>query len=190
MLTRDELDQIFHPLPTLETERLVLEPVRSEHAEDLFPVYSDPALMAYCDDPPHRDVDATRAHIGGLLRRHEARTAITWVLFLKGAEGAVGQVSVHSISWSNRRGDLGFELSSEHWRRRIMTEAIRAVIDFCFSRLRFVKLSAQNTVDNVACHALLLGLGFREEGFLRSHGFWKGKAHDLRQYGLLADSGA
>ena len=66
-----------------------------------------------------------------------------------------------------------------------MTEALEAIIAFCFSRLDFVKLCAQNTVDNDACHALLTRLNFREEGLLRHHGFWKGEAHDLRQYGLL-----
>jgi RimJ/RimL family protein N-acetyltransferase len=35
-----------------ETERLVLEPVRREHAEELFPLMNDPALYVYTGNGP------------------------------------------------------------------------------------------------------------------------------------------
>jgi hypothetical protein len=59
MLTRTELDQLFHPLPELETERLLLQPLGSSHADDLFQVYSDAAVMEFGDDLPHADVEVS-----------------------------------------------------------------------------------------------------------------------------------
>jgi ribosomal-protein-alanine N-acetyltransferase len=186
VLTRFELDELFHPVPGLETERLVLEPLRIAHAAGLFQVLSDPAVTGPTFETPHASADVTRTHVGDVLKRRDTRTGMTWALILKDEGEAIGQVSIHSISWSNRRGDLGFDLASRAWRRGLMTEALRSVIHFCFSRLRFIKLCAQNNVENDACHALLLHLGFRQEGLLFQHGFWGARAHDLRQYGLLA----
>ncbi len=187
MFTTLELDELFHPLPPLETARLVLEPLRTVHADALFRVYSDEVMTHLGNDMPHASLEVTKVHVGGMLRRHDTRTGISWAIVLKEEGCAVGQVSVHSISWANRRGDLGFDLASRLWRQGLMSEALRAAMQFCFSRLRFIKLCAQNTIDNDGCHALLLGIGFQVEGLLRHHGFWNGTAHDLRQYGLVAD---
>lgn len=190
MLTRFELDELFHPLPRLETARLVLEPLRIVHADALFQVYSDPAVTRATSNTLHTSVEDTQTHIGGLLKRHDARAGISWALVLKDDERAVGQVTVHAISWGNRRGDLGFDLASRLWHRGLMSEALRATIQFCFNQLRFIKLSAPNTIDNDACHGLLLSLGFQQEGLLRQHGFWNDRPHDLRQYALLASPNA
>jgi ribosomal-protein-alanine N-acetyltransferase len=187
MLTRLELDELFQRLPRIETKRLVLEPLQMAHADALFEVFSDPAVTSASNDTPHASVEVTKAHIEGVLKRHEARTGISWVLILKDEDSAVGQVAVHSISWGNRRTDLGFDLGSRLWRRGLMSEALRATIQFCFARLRFIKLCAQNTTGNDGCHALLLSLGFRQEAVLARHGFWNDRAHDLRQYGLIAE---
>jgi ribosomal-protein-alanine N-acetyltransferase len=185
-LTRLELDELFHPVAGLETDRLVLEPLRIAHADALFRMLSDPEVTGAIHEVPHASVDVTRTHVGGILKRHETRTGISWALTLKGEGETIGLASLHSVSWANRRGDLGFDLASRAWRRGLMSEALRSIIDFCFSRLRFLKVCAQNTVDNDRCHALLLNLGFQQEGLLLQHGFWCDRAHDLRQYGLLA----
>jgi|GEM_PF-6460918 len=68
MLTRLELDELFHPLPRLETTRLVLEPLRIGHADALFEVFSDAAVTSASSDTPHASAEVTRTHIGGILR--------------------------------------------------------------------------------------------------------------------------
>jgi ribosomal-protein-alanine N-acetyltransferase len=187
VLTQLERDVLFHPLPRLETERLILEPVRSAHAAELFQVYTAPGVAEASDEVPLASVDAMQKHIGGLLREHEARTAMNWAIVFKAEGLVVGKAAVHEISWMNRRGELGFLLDPRFWRRGVMTEAVLAIIEFCFERLRFIKLCAQNTTGNAACHQLLLSLGFCQEALLREHGFWNGKAHDVRQYALFVE---
>ena len=186
MFTSVELDELFQALPRLETPRLLLEPVVMAHAEALFAVLSDAAVAQASNEAAHATLEATMAHVSHTLKQRDARTGISWALVLQAEGSVVGQLSVHSISWANRRGDLGFHLASRCWRQGLMSEALGAVIEWCFGRLRFIKLCAQNTVDNAACHHLLESLGFRAEALLWQHGYWNGKAHDLRQYGLLA----
>jgi ribosomal-protein-alanine N-acetyltransferase len=187
MLTRLELDELFHPPPQLETERLLLVPMRIDHARDLFEVYADPAVHG-ADEKPFASLEVTQAHIGGLLKSREARSCLNWALTSKDEGRIVGSVALHAIAWSHRRADVGFTLASRLWRRGLMTEALRAVIELSFSRLRLIKLCAQNTLNNDACHAFLLKLGFEQEAVLREHAFWDDRAHDLRQYGLLRSS--
>jgi ribosomal-protein-alanine N-acetyltransferase len=186
MLTRLELDAVFHPLPSLESERLVLLPIRAAHANALFPLFSDPVVMTPSHEPAHATPEETAKFVSILLKNHETRTGISWVLIPKAESDPIGHLALHSISWNNRRAQLGFGLLRSLWRRGLMTEALRAVIDFSFSSLGFIKLCAQNTTDNDGCHQFLLSVGFLQEGLLPRHGYWDGQAHDLRQYGLLA----
>jgi ribosomal-protein-alanine N-acetyltransferase len=186
MLTRLQQDELFHPPPTLETERLILSPLRPVHANELFLVHSDPAVARQNDEQAFESVEATALYISGILRNHELRVGLSWVLISKHEGGVVGSISIHAISWSNARADVGFTLASRHWRRRLMSEALASTVELAFARLRLRKLCAQNTLGNDACHALLTKLGFVQEGVLREHAHWNERSHDLRQYGLLA----
>ncbi len=186
MRTRQEIEGLFAALPTLRSARVQLVPLEPEHAGALFEVYSDSAVTRHTPEKPHADVDVTRERVRGFLERHALRSGITWSVFLRDEARLVGLCCLHSMSWTNRRGDLGFELASQYWRRGLMTEALRAVITFSFEALRLVKLSAHVTCENEPCQALLAKLGFVEEGLLRQHGFWDDQSHDLKAYGLVA----
>ncbi len=188
MPTRLELDAIFHPLPSLETERLVLRPIQLAHADALFQVFSDPAVMDPSHEQPHASPSVTANLISSILKKHEDRSGIGWVLVPHGEHAPVGHISIFSICWTHRRAELGFGLLPTLWRRGLMTEALRSVVSFSFDSLGFIKVCAQNTTDNHACHQFLLSAGFQQEGLLRRHGFWNERAHDLRHYGLLARS--
>jgi len=186
METRREIEELFAALPPLRSARLQLVPLEIAHADRLFDVFSDPAVVLHTYDARHTSVEVTRQRIQGILERHAQLTGISWAVFLNAEERALGHCALHSISWTNRRADLGFELASSHWRRGIMTEALRRIISFSFVELRLNKLSAQVTCDNLPCQGLLAKLGFNQEGLLRQHGFWKGQAHDLKAFGLVA----
>jgi ribosomal-protein-alanine N-acetyltransferase len=186
METRREIEELFAALPVLRSGRLRLAPLELAHADDLFRVFSDPTVVLHTNDAQHASVDDTRQRIQGMLERHVQLVGMSWALFVDTEEQAVGHCSLHSISWTNRRADLGFDLASSHWRHGIMTEALRRIISFSFVELRLNKLSAQATCDNEPCRALLRKLGFNQEGLLRQHGFWKGQAHDLMAFGLVA----
>jgi ribosomal-protein-alanine N-acetyltransferase len=142
------------------------------------------------NEHPHASVDEVATHIGMILKQQEARTTLSWALVSRDEGTAVGTMHVHGIAWTNRRAYLGFALASRLWRRGLTTEALRCVIDFSSAKLRFRKLCAQNTTSNEPCHALLLSLGFEQEGLLRQYAFWDDRAHDLRQYGLIAPAPA
>jgi ribosomal-protein-alanine N-acetyltransferase len=186
MITRPKLDDLFRALPTLRTERLRITPLGLDHADALFEVYSDSAVTLHTSDSPHADVAVTRERVRDILDRHTQRSGISWSLLLHDEQHAIGHCGLHSVSWANRRGDLGFELASRYWRRGLMTEALGAIVAFAFDVLRFNKLSAHVVGDNEACQGLLAGLGFVQEGLLRQHGFWNGRTHDLKAYGLVA----
>jgi ribosomal-protein-alanine N-acetyltransferase len=69
-----------------------------------------------------------------------------------------------------------------------MTEALTAMLDFCFGDRFFFptnRVEALIDLGNVASRGLLEKLGFVEEGIRREYGYWKDRFHDVRAFALL-----
>jgi ribosomal-protein-alanine N-acetyltransferase len=81
--------------------------------------------------------------------------------------------------------EIGYELASQFWRQGIMSEALRAILQYGFGNKEVQFVIAQIMLENIASRRLLKKLGFQSQGVLTRHGFWKGKHHDLEQFTLL-----
>jgi ribosomal-protein-alanine N-acetyltransferase len=185
MLSVSLQDRLFNAFPRLETPRLVLRAMALGDAEELFRVCSDERVAEHQDWAPFTRRSEAEQFIDERLDLFRRRVRISWGLVLAPAGPLIGQVGVHSISLRDRRAELAFDLRSDHWRRGLMTEALRAVLAFAFERCQLDKVVAQTVLENRPCHELLQSLGFDVEGRLSAHYRFKGAARDVHSYGLL-----
>ena len=94
----------------------------------------------------------------------------------------------YNLNKASRSVEIGYDLHPAYWRQGIMTEALRAVIDYGFSEefcFWLNRIEALTYVEHEASAGLLRKLGFQEEGIRREYGYWKGESHDLRSFSLL-----
>ncbi len=188
MLSQSLQDRLFSATPRLETARCALRALSLEDAAGLFGLCSDPLVAAHQDWSPWTRLAEADQFITERQDLFQRRARISWGLVL-GANGAlIGQIGLHSISLRDRRAELAFDLRSDHWRRGLMSEALRAVLSFAFDTAELHKIVAQTVLENRACHELLLKLGFAVEGRLPAHYYWKGAFHDVQLYGLVKSS--
>ena len=66
-----------------------------------------------------------------------------------------------------------------------MHEALCAMLDWGFAKMRLNRVEAEIHPDNLASLKLARKLGFVDEGRLREAGRWNGQYHDLLQLSLL-----
>jgi RimJ/RimL family protein N-acetyltransferase len=66
-----------------------------------------------------------------------------------------------------------------------MHEALGAVIPWGFNAMALNRIEAQVHPDNCRSIAVLIRLGFSEEGRLRQAAYWADAYHDLLQFSLL-----
>ena len=185
MLSQSLQDRLFTATPRLRTERLLLRPMTLVDADDLFRVCSDPLVAAHQDWDAFTRLAEASQYITERLDLFQRRVRLSWGVVLAPSGPLVGQVGLHNISLRDRRAELAFELSSQHFRRGLMTEALQAVLAFAVDGCQMHKIVAQTVVENRACHELLLKLGFKLEGLLPAHYQWKGAFHDVHLYGLV-----
>jgi RimJ/RimL family protein N-acetyltransferase len=107
-----------------------------------------------------------------------------WALDIDGE--AVGGIGV-DLGQGNyaRTGHFGYWLGESYWGRGIMSAAVRATVEYVFSRTDVVRLEAPVFEWNPASMRLLEKCGFMREGVLRRSAFKDGQLIDTVLYALI-----
>jgi len=173
------------PHPTLSTRRLHLRQFRADDAEAMHQCFADPEAMRFWDHSVHtKRVKTERA-----VRRFVNCTPSYyrfWAVADAKTDRCLGLVNYHDGHIRNKRAAIGYIIDPAHQRKGIATEAISAMLDFCFGELGLHRLQAFIHPDNTASRRLVEKLGFRCEGRLRDNLRVGAGWRDDTLYALLA----
>jgi ribosomal-protein-alanine N-acetyltransferase len=140
------------PTPVLETDRLVLCPLRQEDVpaiERRFPQWEVVRYLAARVPWPYPTADAAR-HVAECLQQMARREKCYWAIFLKGGPAdLIGRIDL----WPDdgvSRDQRGFWLDPEFQGRGLMTEAAERVTAFAFVELGWPHLWLSNAEANGA----------------------------------------
>lgn len=153
---------------TLRGRHVVLEPLRPEHAEELWPAANDPSVWRYMPKPVQslQDlrawIDDRRAGAGGLpalpFLQRDARTG-----------QAFGSTSLFDIDVPNRKLELGHTwLGASHRRTAANTEAKRLVLGHAFDALGAIRVQLKCDQLNTPSATAIARLGAVQEGVWRN----------------------
>jgi ribosomal-protein-alanine N-acetyltransferase len=175
--------------PNLETERLRLTQLTTNDVASIFELFSDPKVIQFYDFEEFRDDLQAEIFINRMKERFEAGTGIRWGIRLKETEKFVGTCGFNSWSKNMKSGVIGYDLLPVFWGQGIMTEAVSIVLKSAFSGKlpcnMINRVEADTIPGNFGSEAVLLKLGFKEEGLRRQSGYWKNQFHDLKCFGLI-----
>lgn len=178
----------FSTFPILQTERLHLRQIMTTDATAWLAVLSDEQVIRYLSDvdEPFISTEQVMPLIGWADHIFAGKSGIRWAITPHNESTLIGTCGFHKLDIANFKAEIGYELGSSHWRQGIMTEALTAVLDFCFSKLNLHRVAADVTDGNEASAGILRSFGFVHEGAWREAVFTKGQFQDLWQFGLLA----
>lgn len=180
------LEVNFNPFPQITTERLLLCRITKQHAAALLQLRSNEETMQYID----KEKSKTIAEIEVLIKRIDDDLAtadgITWCIALKENPGIlIGSIGFWRIIKQHYRAEIGYMLHHDHLNKGLMTEAVRAVIDFGFNKMQLHSIEAHINPSNAASAALLTKMGFVREAYFKEDYFFRGKFIDSAIYSLL-----
>jgi RimJ/RimL family protein N-acetyltransferase len=145
-------------MSVLETERLVLRPIREEDADDLFALWSDPEVMRFVGDGQPRTREDTSQRLRRALRHWYEHGFGLWAVILKACGQFVGGCGVgyfHELS----DAELGFVLARRHWGRGLASEAVARALRHAFEALELPRVVGVAQVGNVASQNVLRKAG-------------------------------
>jgi ribosomal-protein-alanine N-acetyltransferase len=112
----------------IETTRLVLRKVCIEDAVDIHAYVQNPNVLRYTTGIPPQKFAETESFVQGLANKSSGDFA--WAIRQKGALAVIGVIEL-SLD-DNLSGSVDYALAQEYWNQGIMTEVLRAVLDWAF----------------------------------------------------------
>lgn len=179
-----QLPLFAHP-PTIRTSRLVLRPVRMSDAQDLYEYSRDPEVARHVLWDAHTSIHQTRQYIRFLIRQYRNASPGTLVIALRETGKVVGTIGFMWMQSENRSAEIGYSLSRAYWNQGLMSEALRAMVEYGFLKLGLNRIEAQHESDNPASGHVMKNAGMRHEGTLRQRVFNKGRFADVELYAIL-----
>lgn len=176
---------VFANLPPLYTPRLTLRAARMSDARDMYEYSCDPEVARHVLWEAHSSIHQTRAYLRYLLRQYRDGGPGTFVIELTAERKVIGTIGLMWIQRESRSAEVGYSLSRAYWNRGLMSEALAAVLAFCFDTLRLNRVEAQHETDNPASGAVMRHAGMRREGLLRQRIYNKGRYVDVELYSIL-----
>ena len=167
--------------PVLETERLILRELRPEDTDDLREWLSDPGLYLYWGKRPGRH-DLNPELLFTAANRKPTKS-FHWGIASKKDNKVIGEFWVYLIE-NDRMAKVSYRLSPACQGNGLMTEALKSVVNFCFTRTELQRLWTDVDVRNTASCKTLEKAGFTREGCIRQ-GKMVSSWCDYYLYGML-----
>jgi RimJ/RimL family protein N-acetyltransferase len=170
---------------TLLSDRLVLEPVDSRNARELWRILGAPDLRRYQDIPRLR-ADEFERQVRARPRSLGARITgrFEWLVRRGRPPESIGWVSLRVNERSPDIGEIGYSLIEAARGAGYATEALNAVISEAFGASELGELQACCVPENIASRAVLQRTGFREVRLLRGGAMIRGRHVDVLLYSV------
>lgn len=166
----------FLPFPTLETERLVLRRITENDIEALYFLRADEEMMRFIDRDRVAGPDEMLPFLRMIDTCVEDGSALTWGVALKADPSKmIGTIGFWRIVREHFRAEIGCALHRDYWGSGLMTEAMKAALDFGFKNIRLHSVEANINPENSAAAALVERTGFLKEGHFKENVFFQGE---------------
>lgn len=146
----------------LETDRLLLRPIREGDLQDLHEIATVPEIADVSGFAASETLEDTRKFLERHIQDNE-----TLALVLKENGKMIGTFSVQPRYWEEypldrtlRGREFGFDLNKAYWGRGLMPEALRAVTAYCLDTLSYDFVTCGHFLRNSRSSRVIEKSGF------------------------------
>lgn len=130
---------------------------------------------------------AYRRRLAAYTQDMERGLAYPFLVFRRRDNVMVGGITLSNIRRGvAQMGSIGYWVGEPFTRQGYTLDAVRAVTDFCFGRLRLHRVEAACIPSNTASQGVLLQAGFAQEGLARDYLKIDGVWRDHLLFGLVS----
>jgi [ribosomal protein S5]-alanine N-acetyltransferase len=147
---------------TLRTERLVLQRLRYEDAEEIFYTYaSKPEATRFVAWPTHKSVDDTRKFLSFAINSWSTGKDYSYTVRLKDQNRLIGSIGVVNLDY---KVQFGYIFSPTQWNNGYATETCRRILEVLRAEARITGITTFVDVENIYSIRVLEKCGMTAEG--------------------------
>lgn len=172
---------------SIETEQLILRRFKIEYAQQMFDNWAkDPENVKYVSWRAHKNISETNKVLNAWVREYKNNNCYRWCITLKSTGEVIGSIDVVDIIETRATCEIGYVLSKKYWNKGFMTECLKSVIRYLFSKVNFNRIQLRHRLDNPASGKVMIKCGMTYEGILRQYGVSNtGEYCDTAIYSIL-----
>jgi len=160
-------NKIFEEFPNIETNKIRLRKLCDEDATDLYHYYSNKNVHQFLDWYGPDSIESSQRIIQIWNKGYTDGWIIRFGITERKTDRIIGTIFLNGFE--GKRAEIGYELSEDHWKKGIMTDAIKSVLSLGFNRLGLERIQAFVCEENQASKNILTKYNFKEEGYLRQY---------------------
>lgn len=157
----------------LESERLVLRPLTSEHLSERYVNWmNDPAIYKYLESGGNYSIEKLKDY----LEEQEKKDILFWAIHIKGSYMHIGNIKIDPVDKIRKSGEYGIMIGEKNeWGKGYAREASLRVIKYCFQELGLTKISLGVIEKNIGALELYKKMGFKIEQTIENTGVYQGE---------------
>lgn len=172
---------------TIQTQRLILRRATKADAPAMFRNWaSDPEVTKFLTWPPHETVALTQKVLEGWEAEYTRPDYYHWMLVLKETGEPIGTLIATTVGRA-QAAHIGYCIGSRWWHKGIMSEALKAVMDFLFDEVGYHRIEAMHDPNNPHSGGVMKKCGMRYEGTARAADRNNQGICDAAYYGILKE---
>jgi len=155
----------------IETDRLILKEINESHVEDILKIRSNEIINQFVKrNSPKTNYDALQFILTIKERTQNNQTLYLGITY-KNQPNLIGTICLWNFSEDRKTAEVGYELLPGYHRKGIMSEALKAVLEYGFNNLNLQEILAftsrynENSKGLLLKHHFILEEGRTDEGF-------------------------
>lgn len=178
---------VFSPFPVLHTKRLVMRDLRAEDAAAVFDMRKSKAVNRFIARNPAENPETIDQLVNNCIDAFQNQKGIAWAAEIKSKPGKIiGTCGFNTLDFQNLRAEIGGEMATDYWGRKLALEATEAIVNFGFNEFGLHSIEAKVMPQNRGAIALLEQLGFEREGYFKDRIWFQNTFFDMAVYCKLA----
>lgn len=176
------------PMPkAIETERLILRPIKDDDLKCIFEYCSDPEVSKYTTWETHKNLDDSKKLVSYAKANYQRGLSDPLAITLKeNPEKLIGTVGWFWNSEKYKSIEIAYALSPLFWGRGIVVEACHQLINDALKKHEIKRITSRCIAENQSSVRVMEKLGMQYEGTQRQLMHVKGRWFDIKNYCVLA----
>lgn len=187
-IVEPNIQKFFSRFPVIDLGDIKLRDLMLSDKQSYFEMMTDEEVAKFqSDEDVPNSVEEAEAEIkfwGGLFYRKQS---IFWAIADSKTDEFMGSIGFNSWNFTNRRGEISYDLMKKYRRKGIMTRCLNNVLVFAFKNMDLYRIEARTMLGNVPSHSILEKIGFKKEGVQKGYRMIRGEPADIALYGITKD---
>lgn len=149
------------------TDRLQIRKIEQNDVDFIFRLRSDKDNWRFVEFEPYTTIARAQRFMDSVLADINTGEVYFWILQSRETHQPIGTICVWSFTEDRKEAELGYELLPEAQGKGYASEALGAVMKFCFESLAMNTLNAITHEEHAASIKLLMNQGFVELGYVK-----------------------